>query len=227
MKKSLEEEKKKAINNLIAEGILKTESIIRAMLKVPREEFLPNNVKHYAYADMPLPIGYGQTTSALHMTAIFCEYGELKLGEKVLEIGAGCGYMSCVYAEVVAPSNQPKSKWGHVWSIEIIKELYEFAKKNVEKTGYADRVTLIHGNGSLGLKEYSPYDAIIVTSAAPRIPKEMIEQLSPKGRLLIPVGSPGFYQQLIKVTKMQDGSIKKENLGEVAFVPMRGKAGWE
>jgi len=227
MKKSLEEEKKKAINNLIAEGILKTESIIRAMLKVPREEFLPNNVKHYAYADMPLPIGYGQTTSALHMTAIFCEYGELKLGEKVLEIGAGCGYMSCVYAEVVAPSNQPKSKWGHVWSIEIIKELYEFAKKNVEKTGYADRVTLIHGNGSLGLKEYSPYDAIIVTSAAPRIPKEMIEQLSPKGRLLIPVGSPGFYQQLIKVTKMQDGSIKKENLGGVAFVPMRGKAGWE
>jgi protein-L-isoaspartate(D-aspartate) O-methyltransferase len=226
-KSFFDEERKKAIENLKAEGILKTESIIKAMLKVPREAFLPNNVKRYAYMDTPLPIGYGQTTSALHMTAIFCEYGELKLGEKVLEIGGGCGYMSCVYAEVVAPSDQPKSRWGHVWSIEIIKELYEFAKTNIEKTGYADRVTLIHGDGSLGLNEYSPYDVIIVTSAAPRIPKEMIDQLSINGRLLIPVGSPSFYQELIKVKKRKNGTIEKESLGGVAFVPMRGKAGWD
>ncbi|MEM3061584.1 MAG: protein-L-isoaspartate(D-aspartate) O-methyltransferase [Candidatus Bathyarchaeia archaeon] len=225
--KSFDEARERAIENLKAEGILKTESVIKAMLKVPREEFLPNNVKRYAYVDVPLPIGHGQTTSALHMTAIFCEHGELKLGEKVLEVGGGCGYMSCVYAEVVAPSDQPKSRWGHVWAIEIVKELYEYSKKKVEKTSYAERVTLIHGDGSLGLKEYSPYDVIIVTSAAPRIPREMIDQLSPNGRLLIPVGSPGFYQELIRVRKRKDGTIEKESLGGVAFVPMRGKAGWE
>ena len=165
-----------AVDTLKAEGILRSPSVIQAMLTVPREEFLPNDVKQYAYVDTPLPIGCGQTTSALHMTAIFCEYGELKVGEKVLEVGAGCGYMSCVYAEVVAPSDQPKEKWGHVWTVEIVEELAEAAKRNAEKAGYSDRVTAVHGDGSIGFKANSPYDVIIVTSAAPDVPEDLVEQ---------------------------------------------------
>jgi len=197
MKDSYEELRKEAIDSLISNGVLRTPSIIKAMLKIPREEFIPRSVKNHAYADSPLPIGSGQTTSALHMTAMFSEHGELKLGKKVLEVGGGCGYMSCVYAEAVATDGEPKEKWGHVWTIEIIKELVDNAKENVRKTGYADRVTVIHGDGSLGYEKQAPYDAIIVTSAAPRIPDPLIQQLGVNGRLLIPVGDISLYQQLI------------------------------
>ena len=193
---------------------------------VPREEFLPEEVKAEAYVDAPLPIGYGQTTSALHMTSMFCEYAELNLGEKVLEIGSGCGYMSCVYAEVVAPSNEPKTKWGHVWSAEIVEELAKLAQDNVRRCGYSERVDVLHRDASIGLEEYAPYDAIIVTSASPGIPQELISQLSPSGCLLIPVGGIYHYQQLLRVRKYSDGHTEKEDLGGVAFVPMRGKAGW-
>lgn len=206
---------------------MRSESVIRAMSLVPRQEFLPEEVKAEAYVDAPLPIGYGQTTSALHMTAMFCEYAELSLGEKVLEIGGGCGYMSCVYAEVVAPSNQPREKWGHVWSAEIIEGLARFAQENARRCGYSDRVDIIHADASLGFEEYGSYDAIIVTSAAPEIPQELIDQLSVGGYLLIPVGGAYHYQRLIRVKKDADGHVYREELGGVAFVPMRGKAGWK
>ena len=227
MRKDFSRQRQAAVDALKAEGILRSPSVIRAMLTVPREEFLPNDVKHYAYADTPLPIGYGQTTSALHMTAIFCEYGELKVGQKVLEVGAGCGYMSCVYAEVVAPSDLPKEKWGHVWTVEIVEELAEAARENLVKAGYSDRVTAVHGDGSIGLKESSPYDVIIVTSAAPDVPEELVEQLNPNGILLIPVGGIHFYQELLRIRRNQDGTTSRQSLGGVAFVPMRGKAGWK
>ena len=227
MRKDFSRQRQAAVDALKAEGILRSPSVIRAMLTVPREEFLPNDVKHYAYADTPLPIGYGQTTSALHMTAIFCEYGELKIGQKVLEVGAGCGYMSCVYAEVVAPSDLPREKWGHVWTVEIVEELAEAARENLVKAGYSDRVTAVHGDGSIGLKENSPYDIIIVTSAAPDVPEDLVEQLNPNGILLIPVGGIHFYQELLRIRRHQDGTTSRQSLGGVAFVPMRGKAGWK
>ncbi|MGQ9542953.1 MAG: protein-L-isoaspartate(D-aspartate) O-methyltransferase [Candidatus Bathyarchaeia archaeon] len=222
-----EELRRRAVEHLIQEGILHSPNVIRAMTLVPREEFLPDEVKSDAYLDTPLPIGYGQTTSALHMTAMFCEYAELSLGDRVLEVGGGCGYMSCVYAEVVAPSDQPKESWGHVWSAEIIKELAMIARENVKRCGYADRVEVLHRDASLGLEEFAPYDAIIVTSAAPGIPQELINQLKPGGCLLIPVGDIRFYQKLVRVRKHSDGGVTKEELGGVAFVPMRGKAGWK
>ena len=227
MKNSSMELRKKALDSLISQGILKTPSAIKAMLKVPREDFLPPNVISHAYTDAPLPIGSGQTTSALHMTAMFCEYGELELGKSVLEIGGGCGYMSCVYAEMVAPTRHTKKKWGHVWTVEIIKELADFAKDNVDRIGYSDRVTVIHGDGSYGLSEYAPFDVIIVTSAAPEVPNSLIQQLRKGGTLLIPVGDISRYQQLIRIKKNNDGNISKETLGGVAFVPMRGRYGWK
>jgi len=226
MRQDFSKQRQAAVDALKAEGILRSPNVIRAMLTVSREEFLPNDVKQYAYADTPLPIGYGQTTSALHMTAIFCEYGELKVGQKVLEVGAGCGYMSCVYAEVVAPNDLPKEEWGHVWTVEIVEELAEAAKRNLEKSGYSDRVTAVHGDGSIGLKENSPYDVIIVTSAAPDVPEELVEQLKPNGILLIPVGGIHFYQELLRIRRHPDGTTSRQSLGGVAFVPMRGKAGW-
>jgi len=212
---------------LQSEGILKTKEIIRALLTVPREEFLPFEVKKYAYVDTPLPIGHGQTTSAIHMTAMFCEYSGMKTGQRILEVGGGCGYMSCVYAEIVAPSDMPRDLWGHVWSVEIVKELAEFAKRNVERTGYGDRVTMLHGDASEGLPEHAPYDVVIVTSAAPDVPKPMVDQLAPEGVLLIPVGGPHLYQELIRVRRLKDGTMKEEALSGVAFVPMRGKSGWK
>jgi len=211
----------------VSEGILRDPNIIRAMGRVRREQFLPNDMQSYAYTDSPLPIGFGQTTSALHMTALFCEYGEMKLGQRVLEVGGGCGYMSCVYAEVVAPTEQPKNTWGHIWSAELIPQLAELGKRNVERTGYSDRVTFFQADASVGLEEESPFDLIVVTSAAPEIPKELIEQVKAGGILLIPVGGGEFYQQLMRVRKRPDGALSHENLGGVAFVPLRGKRGWD
>ena len=221
------EKRRRAVEALRSEGVLRDSRIAQAMLTVPRELFLRPEEMPYAYVDSPLPIGYGQTTSALHMTALFCEYAQMKLGQKVLEVGGGCGYMSCVYAEVVAPTDRPETEWGHVWSVEIVKPLAESARLNVEKAGYAKRVTVLHGDASVGLSDYSPYDVIIVTSAAPDIPGPLVEQLSPGGVLLIPVGTPHFFQELFRVRKSHDGKTTRENMGGVAFVPLKGKHGWQ
>lgn len=220
------EARRQAVAELSGQGILRDPNIVRAISKVPREEFLPDDVKSHAYVDTPIPIGFGQTTSALHMTALFCEYGEMKLGEKVLEVGGGCGYMSCVYAEVVAPLEKEKENRGHVWSAELIPELAEFGKKNIERLGYGDRVTFVQADASEGLASEGPFDLIIVTSAAPEIPEQLVNQLKPDGILLIPVGGADFFQQLIRIRKKADGRLTQENLGGVAFVPLKGKRGW-
>ncbi len=225
--KGFAELRRQAVAELKNEGLLKDRNIIRAMEKVPREEFLPQEARSYAYIDSPISIGYGQTTSALHMTALFCEYGEMKLGQRVLEVGGGCGYMSCVYAEVVAPLEQPKKAWGHVWSAEIIEQLAEFGRMNVERLGYSERVTFVAADASEGLNENGKFDLIIVTSSAPEIPVELTGQLNPAGTLIIPVGGAQFYQELFRVRKKPDGGLRRENLGGVAFVPMRGKRGWQ
>lgn len=218
--------RREAVGDLVKEGLLKNPNIVRAMEKVPREEFLPAESRSYAYVDSPIPIGYGQTTSALHMTALFCEYSGMRLGQSVLEVGGGCGYMSCVYAEVVAPSDENRASWGHVWSAEIVKELAELGRENVERLGYADRVTFLAADASEGLDVTEKFDVIIVTSAAPEIPSELTQQLKTGGVLLIPIGSARFYQELILMKRNDDGTTSTKNLGGVAFVPMRGKRGW-
>jgi protein-L-isoaspartate(D-aspartate) O-methyltransferase len=218
--------RREAINDLVDQNILRSPSVIAAMMKVPREEYLPSEVRNDAYADSPLPIRFGQTTSALHMTALLCEYSGMRLGQRVLEVGGGCGYMSCVYAEVVAPSDHPSKDWGHVWTVEIVPELALLGKENVERMGYAQRVTFIEGDASEGLDNVGSFDVILATSAAPEIPDRLISQLNPGGILLIPVGRAQYYQELIRVRKSGHGTLSHENLGGVAFVPMRGKRGW-
>ena len=150
---------------------------------------------------------------------------ELEVGHKVLEVGAGSGWHASTVAEIVAPSDVPKDRWGHVYTIEIVPRLAEFAKENIAKAGYSDRVTVICGDGSLGYPEKAPYDRILVTAAAPRIPEPLKEQLKPGGVMVIPVGDVGFYQTLIRLRKKEDGGVVEENLGGVAFVPLVGKHG--
>jgi protein-L-isoaspartate(D-aspartate) O-methyltransferase len=224
--KSFSEQRREAIERLMEQNILRDAAIIKAMLTVPREQFLPPDSRTQAYVDTPIPIGFGQTTSALHMTALFCEYGGMKLGQRVLEVGGGCGYMSCVYAEVVAPYDQSEQQCGHVWSAEILPELAEFGRMNIDRLGYSDRVTFVEADASEGLSENGFFNLIIVTSAAPEIPSKLLDQLDLGGVLLIPIGTASFYQELVRVRRDKAGKIHKDNLGGVAFVPMRGKRGW-
>lgn len=159
------------------------------------------------------------------MVAIMNEALRLEKGCRVLEVGAGSGWHAATIAEIVAPSDAPRSEWGHVYTVEIIAELAELARRNIMKNGYGDRVTIICGDGSLGYPDKAPYDRIIVTAAAPDIPKPLIEQLKPGGIMVIPVGEPDLFQTLIRVKKGLDSCLKTENLGGVAFVPLRGKYG--
>ncbi|RLF18713.1 MAG: protein-L-isoaspartate O-methyltransferase [Thermoprotei archaeon] len=217
-------DKEAAIKRLLESGIIKRPEVARALLKVPREEFIPPEYRKHAYVDSPIPIGYGQTTSALHMVAWMIESVELKPGDKVLEVGGGCGYMAAVYAEIVAPPGANLK--GHVYTVEIVEELAKIAEENLRRLGYGDRVTVIHGDGSLGYEPAKPYDAIIVTAASPDVPKPLIEQLKPGGRMVIPVGSPGFYQDLVLVEKKMDSSVTMRSLGGCVFVPLRGRHGF-
>jgi protein-L-isoaspartate(D-aspartate) O-methyltransferase len=158
------------------------------------------------------------------MVSIMNEALELEVGHRVLEVGAGSGWHASTIAEIVAPTDTPKEKWGHVYTVEIVPELAELARKNVEKAGYGDRITIICEDGSIGYREKAPYDRILVTAAAPDVPKPLIEQLKDGGILVIPVGGIHFYQTLVRARK-RDGKITEENLGGVAFVPLTGKHG--
>lgn len=198
------------------EGFVIDEEVLRAMLRVPRHRFVPEYEQRGAYTDMPMEIGHGQTISAPHMVAIMCEILELAEGHKVLEIGSGSGYNAAVMAELVG-------KTGHVYTVERIEPLANFARKNLKEAGY-DNVTVLLENGSMGYPGYAPYDRIAVTCAAPYIPETLLEQLKPGGIMVIPVGS--YSQELIRVKKNSNGKIRKKKKGEVIFVPMIGKHGF-
>lgn len=159
------------------------------------------------------------------MVAIMNEALQLEVGNKVLEVGAGSGWHAATVAEIVAPTDGSRSEWGHVYTVEIIEGLAELAKRNIMKAGYADRVTIICGDGSMGYPERSPYDRILVTAAAPDIPSPLLEQLKPGGIMVIPVGGAHLFQSLVRIRKSLSGEILKENLGGVAFVPLTGKYG--
>jgi protein-L-isoaspartate(D-aspartate) O-methyltransferase len=159
------------------------------------------------------------------MVAIMNEALQLEAGQKVLEVGAGSGWHSATIAEIIAPHGAPRSEWGHVYTVEIVRDLAETARKNIMNEGYGDRVTITYGDGSKGYTTKAPYDRVLVTAAAPRVPQPLIDQLKPNGVMLIPVGSASLLQYLIKITKDANGAIKEKNLGGVAFVPLTGEYG--
>lgn len=158
------------------------------------------------------------------MCVLMCDLLRLREGMKVLEVGTGSGYHAALCAEIVAPEG---GKRGHVYTIERIEELVEFARRNLEKTGYGDRVTVILGDGTLGYPPEAPYDAILVTAAGPSIPEPLLTQLAPGGRMVIPIGRFYYNQVLVVVEKDEEGRIKKRDYGPVSFVPLIGRYGWE
>ena len=215
----------KRIDSLVREGILRSQTVIKAMRALPRSNFLPENMQPYAAEDTPLPIGFGQTASAPHMVSIMNEALQLEVGHNVLEVGAGSGWHAATIAEIIAPHEAPRTNWGHVYTVEIVQSLADFARKTIMKAGYGDRVTIVSGDGSMGYVEKAPYDRVLVTAAAPSVPEPLLEQLKPSGIMLIPVGSASLFQNLVKITKGSNGKIKEENLGGVAFVPLTGRYG--
>ena len=222
-KTSFEERSEILVQRLVSSGILRDKRVIKAMLTVPREEFVPRSLKEQAYIDTPLHVGCGQTISAPHMVAIMCQELDLKPGQKVLEIGAGSGYHAAVTAETI--STQERGSRSQIFSLEIVKELVSFAKDNLQRTGYGGQVKVIEGDGSQGYIEEAPFDRIYATAAPPSVPTPLVYQLNLDGILVIPVGEIGLFQELLKIEKKESGEIVTRRLGGVAFVPMRGKYG--
>lgn len=217
--------RKRLLDRLWREGYIRSRKVYEAMLRVPRELFVPEAYRDLAYEDRPLPIGYGQTISAPSIVAYMTEELMADVGMRVLEVGTGSGYQAAVLAEIVAPSGTDPRYWGYVYTIERIKELAELARRRLEEAGYGDRVTVIVGDGSKGWPKEAPYDRIMVTAAAPHIPEPLLEQLKPGGRMVIPVG--GVWEQtLYIVEKRMDGSIVKRPSLPVLFVPLIGEYAW-
>lgn len=220
---NFEVERKRLVDQLKLYGYIRTREVERAFLKVPREEFVPPDLRKKAYLDTPLPIGHGQTISAPHMVAIMTELLGARIGEKVLEVGTGSGYQAAILAEIVNPD---RKAGGIVYTIERIPQLAEFAKKNLERTGYINRVVVIVGDGSKGYPKEAPYDKIIVTAAAPRVPRSLLEQMRSPGRMVIPVGTR-YEQTLLVVEKDLEGKIRITESIPCVFVPLIGEEGWK
>lgn len=182
--------------------------VLEAMRTVPRHEFVPRAQVDRAYEDRALPIGEGQTISQPYLVALMTELLDVQAGEVVLEIGTGSGYQAAVAAELT----------DRVYTVEIIPELAQRAAETLDRLGYT-RVQTKNADGYFGWAEHGPYDGIIVTAAPDHIPAPLVQQLKEGGRMVIPVGAPGSYQTLWRLTKQQ-GNVVSENITDVVFVPL-------
>ena len=205
-------ERARLIEHLGAE--IKDKRVLAAMSRIPRERFVPPENRHLAYEDMPLPIGLGQTISQPFIIALMTEALELTGKEKVLEIGTGSGYQAAILAELARL----------VVTIERLPTLAEAARKVLDSLGY-NNIEIHRSEETLGWPEEAPYDAIMVTAGAPRVPPDLLAQLAIGGRMIIPVGSR-YLQELCKVTRQQKKN-KVRNLGGCRFVSLIGKSAWE
>jgi protein-L-isoaspartate(D-aspartate) O-methyltransferase len=210
-----EQERERLVTNLYREGYIKTEPVKQAFLKIPREAFLPDSLKNFAYVDTPLEIGQDQTISAPHMVAIMCESLDIKNGQNVLEVGTGSGYHAAIVAQLVGET-------GHVYTIERFESLAKKAKENLKQIRCTNVIVEV-GDGSCGLPLYQPYDRIYVTCAAPDLPQPLIDQLRDCGKLLVPIGDK--FCELILLER-EKGKSGMHRLGGCVFVPLVGQYGW-
>ena len=190
-------------------------AVLRAMAKVPREEFVPETVRELAYEDTPLPIGEGQTISQPYMVAAMTEALELEGAERVLEIGTGSGYSAAVLAEIA----------DQVYTVERWPSLADEARRTLCRLGYTN-VVVVTGDGTKGLAEHAPFDAIVVTAGGPGVPAALSDQLTMGGRLVIPVGKDNTSQVLLRVRRTAEHYFEEEGLLPVRFVPLIGEEGW-
>ncbi len=208
--------KQRGLRNLLVKNLAKKgisdPKVLAAIGKVPRHVFFDNALLNHAYEDKAFPIGEGQTISQPYTVAFQTEKLEIKVGDKVLEIGTGSGYQACVLLELGAK----------LFTIEYQRKLYEKTSVFLPQMGY--KPYFVHGDGSKGLAGKAPFDKIIVTAGAPIIPTALFEQLNNNGILIIPVGDRDK-QKMIKVVK-RNGKMMKEELADFAFVPLLGEQGW-
>ena len=189
-------------------------AVLRAFDLTPRHLFVPPGVRHRAYEDAPLPIGSGQTISQPSIHARYLELLELKGHERVLEIGTGSGYQTVLLSHLVA----------QIFTIERIPALYTMAREAIARAG-AKNVSMLLGDGTVGWREYAPYDAILVSAGGPNIPQPLIEQLADGGRMLVPVG--GRDEQTLKMVTRRGDQAHTVDVAPVRFVPLLGTHGWE
>lgn len=200
--------------NIAARGV-RDELVLEAMGKVPRELFLPENLREFAYEDSALPIAGEQTISQPYIVAFMVEALMLKGGEKVLEIGAGSGYAAAVLSEIAAD----------VYTVERLGQLADKAAATLAELGY-DNVHVLHGDGTRGWPERAPYDAIVVAAGGPQVPESLKEQLKIGGRLVIPIGADQRSQELVRVVRVSKNKYRSEDIADVRFVPLIGEEGW-
>ncbi|MFH1225176.1 MAG: protein-L-isoaspartate(D-aspartate) O-methyltransferase [Candidatus Diapherotrites archaeon] len=200
-------------------GAVRSKSVADAFLAVRREDFVPEEARADAYADEAVAIGFGQTISQPSTIAIMLEMLDAQEGQKVLEVGAGCGYVLALLSHIVGGI-------GGVFGIEIVDELLEICKKNLEKTG-AGNAEVVNGDGTLGLRGKGQFDRILLSAACPYVPKPLWEQLAERGAIVAPVGDR-WAQSMVRVRKFRGEMMKDEYLGtQFAFVPLRGEFGWK
>ncbi len=212
-KEEFHKERQKKIRWLKRQGYLRSEGIIKAMSKVPREDFIPFMYKDYAYSEVPLPLpGEESTISCPHSYPLFYESLGLEEGHRFLEIGLGSGYGAALAREIVGPQ-------GLVVSIEIDRLTFEFAQKNLEAKGYKD-IVLVNGDGGLGYPDMAPYDRICITAACLRIPQPLIEQLVIEGRLIAPVIE--FESQDLVLLEKDERGITSRVICQVLYVSLKG-----
>ena len=187
------------------------ERVLEALGTVPRHQFVPSEQRPYAYQNRPLPIGYGQTISQPYIVAIMTDLLNPQPDDVVFELGTGSGYQAAVLAELVE----------QVYTMEIVEPLAERARETLQELGYRN-VTVRAGDGYYGWEEHAPFDGIVVTAAGDHVPPPLVQQLKPGGRMVIPVGSRFFTQQLILVEKQEDGTVRSREILPVSFVPLTG-----
>ena len=191
-------------------------AILDAFLEVPREAFVSPEYAHLAHGDHPLPIEAGQTISQPCIVGLMIQAAGIAPGEKVLEVGAGSGYAAAVIGRIAAK----------VIAIERQHDLVEVARERLARLGY-DNVTIFEGDGTKGCAEEAPFDAILAAASGSHVPKPLLDQLADGGCIVMPLGSPGLVQELVRVSKRPDGTVDRENLGGVRFVPLIGEEGWK